>query len=53
MANKTGYNMKFLSEVDEKYRCIICANVLCYPLQFKACGHRTCSGCLKEVFRAK
>ncbi|EDV24108.1 uncharacterized protein TRIADDRAFT_27129 [Trichoplax adhaerens] len=51
--NNNGYNVEFLCDVDEKYRCIVCGNVLCYPLQFKTCGHRTCSGCLKEVLRSK
>ncbi|XP_048259606.1 TNF receptor-associated factor 3-like isoform X2 [Haliotis rufescens] len=36
--------------VDERYRCAICHNVLKDPVQTK-CGHRLCEGCVEALFQ--
>uniref|UniRef100_A0A1I8I0J4 RING-type domain-containing protein n=1 Tax=Macrostomum lignano TaxID=282301 RepID=A0A1I8I0J4_9PLAT len=41
----------FLEELNKKYECPVCSQVLRYPVQFDECGHRCCSSCLPELLR--
>ncbi|XP_041456126.1 TNF receptor-associated factor 5-like [Lytechinus variegatus] len=41
----------FTEEVNKKYICTVCQQILRYPVQFEECGHRCCSSCLPELLR--
>ncbi|PAA62246.1 hypothetical protein BOX15_Mlig027678g3 [Macrostomum lignano] len=41
----------FLEQLDKKYECPVCGQVLRYPVQFEECGHRCCSSCLPDLLR--
>ncbi|XP_071486784.1 TNF receptor-associated factor 4-like [Diadema antillarum] len=40
-----------IEEVNKKYVCTVCQQILRYPVQFEECGHRCCSSCLPELLR--
>ena len=48
----SGYEVVFWEDtVDEKYLCVVCNQILRYPVQFEECGHRCCSSCLSDLLR--
>nr|CAX73936.1 TNF receptor-associated factor 3 [Schistosoma japonicum] len=42
----------FVDQLDNIYRCVNCKCVLRVPFLFEDCGHRCCSGCVPDIFRA-
>lgn len=46
-----GLEVVFLEPLDKKYECVMCTQVLRYPVQFESCGHYCCSSCLSELCR--
>ena len=47
-----GLEVVFWDEViDDKFLCVVCNQVLRYPVQFEECGHRCCSSCLSDLLR--
>ncbi|CAH8436509.1 unnamed protein product [Schistosoma mattheei] len=42
----------FVDQLDNAYRCVKCNRVLRVPFLFEDCGHRCCSGCVPDIFRA-
>ncbi len=47
-----GLEVVFWDEaIDDKYLCVVCNQVLRYPVQFEECGHRCCSSCLSDLLR--
>ena len=45
-----GYDVEFVEDLGEKYRCSICLFVLKDPVQTE-CGHRFCKTCIESVMR--
>ena len=46
-----GYDLEFVEDVDDEYKCSICLDVLRDPYQIVPCGHRCCRSCLGTLLR--
>lgn len=43
----TGYEVKTVQHVDNRYKCPVCHQIYKDPVQLE-CGHRICSLCLQS-----
>lgn len=48
LSSMPGPLPKFVTEPDEKYRCLICKNILRTPVMTE-CGHRMCKTCIEKL----
>ena len=44
-----GYDVEFVDEVPDLYKCIVCHLVLRDPVMLIQCGHRFCLGCFQSL----
>ena len=47
-----GYDYEFVNELDSKYNCLVCQNVLKDPMLTDCCGQHYCKSCLQQCTRS-
>ena len=47
-----GYDYEFVNELDSKYNCLVCQNVLRDPMLTDCCGQHYCKSCLEQCTRS-
>lgn len=44
-----GYDLHFVDDLQESFKCIVCHLTLRKPVQIIECGHRFCHNCFKKI----
>ena len=47
-----GYDYEFVNELESKYNCLVCQNVLRDPMLTDCCGQHYCKSCLQQCTRS-